>query len=108
MNISESEFTDLKHFCQLILNSPLSMKQQASEIKDGKIWCSEFETIELLKYIIYDKASYYIEQLPNRLKNNVLFPGKEVIEKKAEVLLSNFATVAELIAFLKNNRATFK
>lgn len=108
MNMSESEVTDLKHFCQVLINAPLSMKQQQHEIKGGKIWCSEFETIELCKYIIYGRDYYYKDVLPNRLKNNSLFPGKAVIEQKAEKLLSSFSTVAELITFLKNNRANFK
>lgn len=108
MNISENECTNLKHLCQLFINCPLRMEQQQHIIKDGKIWCSEWESLELCKYIIYGKAYYYNDPLPNRLKNNKLFFGKEIIEKKAESLLTRFNTVTELIDFLKHNRKIFK
>jgi hypothetical protein len=107
MNISASESTDLKHLCQLLINSPLKMEQQQHVIKDGKIWCSEFETLELCKYIIYGKTYYYNDPPPNRLKNSSLW-SKEEVERKAEILLNKFNTVAELINFLKQERATFK
>ena len=108
MNISEIESTELKHFCQLLINCPLKMEQQQNIIKDGRIWCSEWESLEICKYIIYGKPYYYRDPLPNRLKNNSLFPGKEIVEKIAENLLKKFNTVAELIDFLKRARACFK
>lgn len=108
MNISENESTDLKHLCQLLINCPLKMEQQQHVIKDSKIWCSEWESLELCKYIIYGKDYYYRDPVPNRLKHNPLFPGKAVIEQKAEKLLASFNTVSELITFLKNNRVNFK
>ena len=108
MNISEQESTELKHFCQLLINCPLKMERQQNIIKDGKIWCSEWESLELCKYIIYGKSYYYKDPLPNRLKNSSVFPGKQIIENKAEILLKRFNIVAELITFLKKERTVFK
>lgn len=107
MHISENESTSLKHFCQLLINCPLRMEQQQYVIKDEKIWCSEWESLELCKYIIYGKPYYYNDPPPNRLKHNSLW-NKEEIERKAEILLTKFNTVAELILFLKQNRGIWK
>ena len=108
MNISEIESTALKHFCQLLINRPLKMEQQQNIMKDGKIWCSEWESLELCKYIIYGKPYYYKDPLPNRLKNSSVFPGKKTIEIKASALMNKFTDVKSLIIYLKAERTKFK
>lgn len=102
--MTDEDKIKLKKFNQSIIDNPRPMDEQWSETKDGKIWCSDWEIIEILKYMFNGRSMYMEDPPPNRLKNNPLF-DKNKIAGTAEFLLKHYKGDADaIIERLRNER----
>ena len=93
----------LQNFCQRVLARPRMLEQQLHTMKDGKLWCEDWEIIEILKYLFNGKEMYYLDPPPNRLKNNLLW-SKEDIEQKALKLVEEYKTAQKIVDVLEKRR----
>lgn len=93
----------LKNFCQQIIDKPRAINAQWHVRKDGFIWCSDWQIIEILKYFFNGRQEYIGDPPPNRLKGNPLW-NKQAIMDDAEQLKTFHSNVDEIIAALKKRR----
>jgi hypothetical protein len=100
---TKEERTKLKYYCQDITVSPCPLDKQKT-VRDGQyMWCTDWEIIELLKYMFNEKDMYFEDPCPRRLKDNPFF-SKEEIASKAEDIMSNYGTVDSIIKHLESTR----
>lgn len=79
---TDNGIRSLQEFCQQIIFRPIPLDEQVT-IRDGeKIWCQDWEIIELCKCLWHGEEVYRGDPPPNRLKNNPLW-SKDVIVEKA-------------------------
>lgn len=102
---SQEEILKLKIFCQTITRSPRSLDQQPNTRQNGKSFCDDWEIIEIIKFL-FNGELYWGDPLPNRLKNNPLFLGKQDIANKANKLIQELNSVDAIIEHLKQRRKT--
>ncbi len=98
------ECLNFRKFCQEIIFSPRMMEQQEHKREGKYLWCEDWEIIELIKYFFNGKDTYNLDPLPNRLKNNPLFPGREVIIAKGDEMIKAFGTADKIIDQLRRRR----
>lgn len=91
---TDKEIIALKNFTQKIIESPYPINEERQWVKrnNGHIWCEDWETIEILKYLFNGREMYYGDPPPNRLKNNPLW-SKDEIAKRGEQLIEQFDNV---------------
>lgn len=71
----------LQEFLQNVIFRPLPLDSQIT-VRDGdKIWCQDWEVIELCKCLWHGEDVYRADPPPNRLKNNPLWSKDAIIEK---------------------------
>ena len=103
MTFSDKDIIKLKRFTESIIADPRPLDKQSCVSKNGKLWCEDWEIIEICKYIFNGKSMYYGDPPPNRLKNNDLW-SKEKIEEQAEKLMRDLVVMDNIIAELKRWR----
>lgn len=101
---NEQERYLLKKYCEEIIYSPRPIDAQPHKKENGKIWCEDWEIIEILKYMFNTKEAYWGDPPPNRLKNNPLW-SKEGIEKKAEDFINLYKSPITIIDSFKTLRS---
>jgi hypothetical protein len=74
----------VKDFIGVVQGLPLEFEKQEKNEIDGRRWCSDWWTIEVLKCLYWTKEPYLLDTLPNRLKNNIAFVGREEIVTQTE------------------------
>lgn len=79
---TDAEILELKTYNQEITYRPRRLENQESIREDGYVFCDDWEIIEILKCLFGGEDTYRADPLPNRLKKNPLFKGKEDIIKK--------------------------
>lgn len=70
----------LQKFTQHLLSHPLPLDKQEATRKGDKWWCSDWWSIEILKYLMYGEQAYIGDPPPNRLKNNDLWNKETIME----------------------------
>ncbi len=86
---SDAEILAIKNFTQFIIEKPVAIEAQKHERSGIFLFCEEWETIEILKYIIHGEETYLGDPPPNRLKGNPLFK-QELIIVKAKIMMAFF------------------
>lgn len=81
------EILAIKNFCQFVIERPIPMDEDGLVVKDGFLWCGEWETIEILK-VMFNGEEYVGDPPPNRLKNNPLWSKEDMIKKAGEYMSS--------------------
>lgn len=100
---SADDILKLKIYCQKITYTPAPLDKQHCVREGASVWCTDWEIIEILKYLFHGRELYYGDPPPNRLKNNKLW-SKDDIASKAESLLKVCENVDEIIQVLKFKR----
>lgn len=100
---TDAENLKLREFCQKITNAPRPFEQQPSQKIDGYAYCEDWEIIEIVK-CLFNGDSYWGDPVPNRLKNNPLWEGREKMMERAIKLVENLKTVDAIIAHLDARR----
>lgn len=78
---TDNGIRSLQEFCQQIIFRPIPLDAQIT-IRDGdKIWCQDWETIEICKCLFHGEDVYRADPPPNRLKNNPLWSKDAIIQK---------------------------
>jgi hypothetical protein len=103
--MTDQERRTLKEYCQHIIERPRPIWAQPNITQDGRVWCEDWEIIEILKYFFNGKDMYYDDPPPNRLKNNPLW-SKQDIERRALELRDLCAgSVDKIIEHLTERRS---
>jgi hypothetical protein len=102
---NDKEILELKQYTQSIINKPRPIDAQPHERRDDKIFCEDWEIIEICKYIFNGASEYKQDPPPNRLKNNPLW-SKEDIIRKAEALIAEVGSMDKIIQIFKQKRLT--
>jgi hypothetical protein len=103
--MTDQERRTLKEYCQKIIENPRPIWAQPNIAQDGRMWCEDWEIIEILKYFFNGKDMYYDDPPPNRLKNNPLW-SKQDIERRALELRDLCArSVDKIIEHLTERRS---
>jgi hypothetical protein len=80
------------------------LENQWCKREGSRIWCEDWQIIEILKYMFLGETTYFNEASPRRLRNNPLW-SKDEIKKKAELLLEDFGgNVDELVNRIRSAR----
>ena len=103
---SREDVLTFKNFIQKIIEKPTPIYAQKNWSAGGKIFCEEWEMIELLKCLFYGEALYRGDPPPNRLKNNPLFDQDDIV-RKAAALIEEFKTAEAIVEHLKKRREAF-
>lgn len=103
MSMTDQDILKVKHFCQGVIDKPRRMSEQWSE-KDGEyLWCSDWEIIEVCKYLFNGRADYMGDPPPNRLKNNPLW-SKDKIAAQGDFLLKHYGNIDDVLKKLQEER----
>lgn len=105
-NFSKEDILKLRNFLQEIIRDPIPLDDQKKWILNGKMYCQEWEMIEILKCLFHGEETYLGDPPPNRLKNNALFDQSFVIQK-SRALKETFKTAEAIISELRKLRGTF-
>lgn len=82
-------------------------KQKSIMGEDGFcMWCEEWETVEMLKYLINGKDMYFADPPPNRLKKSKEW-SKEAIEQKVIADLDKIESVEGIIDYFDNKKEKY-
>ncbi len=100
---NDQDVLALKTYCQSVINLPRPIDDQPHTREGVFLWCEDWEIIEICKYLFHGRDVYYGDPPPNRLRFNPLW-SKDDVSKKAEALISDYKTVANIIDFLKKRR----
>ena len=100
---SEDDILKLKKFCNEVTTNPRAIGDQPHTREHGRLWCDDWEIIEVLKYLFNGRELYIGDPPPNRLKNNPLW-SKEDIMQKAENLARENKTADGIILILRERR----
>ncbi len=102
---TQEEIIKLKELLFWMTGAPIPFdKQKVIFNEEGRcLWCEEWETLEMIKYIFRGKETYLTEPPPNRLKNSTIW-SREVIAEKTEKVVSEANNIEELIGYFKNRR----
>jgi len=100
---SQEDIIKFKKFAQEIINSPNPIEQQKFIREKNFLWCTDWEIIEILKYLFNGEDMYLTDPPPNRLKNNPLWSKEEII-KAAKEIIENSDNSDEIIKKLKKKR----
>ena len=105
MNLTPDQNLALRRFCQEITYKPRALDSQPCERVGIYIWCEDWETIEIVKYLFLGEAAYFAEAPPRRLRSNPLW-SKENIRGQANTLMLEFSdNIDHVIEFLRARRA---
>jgi len=95
------EIGDLERFVGHLIDRPIPIDSQYN-IRQGRyIWCDDWWTIEICKYLINGKELYYADPVPVRLRQNPLWT-KEQTELYAEYKLSMMELLKQYKDFSNN------
>ena len=75
----EKERIACKELCQDVVNNPLPLDKQEAIFRDGKWWCADWWTIEVLKCLFLGEKTYRDELPPRRLRNNGIFSIDNIV-----------------------------
>jgi hypothetical protein len=93
---------ELKNFTQSVIDRPLPLDEQECVKRDGYVWCADWWTIEVCKYLINGEPGYIGDPPPNRLKNNPIF-SKDVIIEHGRCKVAMYELLKEKKDELPNN-----
>ena len=102
---NEEDILKIKTFCQEITSKPQAIDAQPHTRAGDKVWCRDWEIIEICKYLFHGRGLYMGDPLPNRLRNNPLW-NQEDIACTAEGLIKEFQTADAIVAHLRERRAS--
>lgn len=100
---SNEDILKFKIYCQSITMTPRPLEAQPHTRGAGRLWCEDWEIIEVLKYLFHGRELYLGDPPPNRLKNNPLWSQEDIIAK-AEALKEQFKDADEIIEHLRSRR----
>ena len=100
---NDADKLKFKIFCQTIISAPRPIDAQPHTRAGDKMWCEDWELIEICKYLFHGPELYFGDPPPNRLKNNNLWNQKD-IQATAEKLIEEFKTADDIINYLKGKR----
>ena len=86
MIFTDEEILSIKNFCQSIIDRPLALDKQECVKRDGYVWCADWWTIEICKFLFNGEEAYAGDPPPNRLKNNPLFNKEHLVKSAKEKL----------------------
>lgn len=98
---NKAEIADLERFMGSLIDRPIPIEQQEYDKEGRFLWCADWWTIEICKYLFNGKELYYVDPLPVRLRNNPLWK-KEYTELYAEYKLSMMKLIEEHKDFSNN------
>lgn len=76
---NDEEILKIKLLCQNITMRPLPLDKQES-VRDGNhVWCADWWTIEVCKFLFHGEQTYLLDPPPNRLKNNPCWNMKTIV-----------------------------
>jgi hypothetical protein len=96
----------LKRYCQSIINNPAPLDGQPHTREGMKLWCKDWEIIEVLKCLFLGTSTYRADPPPRRLKQNPLWDQQAIISK-AEALSTRCDSVEAMIEVLKAERSAY-
>src|SRR3990167_2994132 len=104
MNLSSEEILSFKLLCQRVIEKPLMLEEQ-KHIKDGgKMWCVDWEIIELCKFFFNGETGYLGDPPPYRLRNNPLWNQPHIVSKAKE-LFARYDSCEKIINHLAECRS---
>jgi len=108
MSFSEEDILKLRIFCQEITRTPRPFNQQfviKSVTSAGtKVYCDDWEVIEILKCLFLGEETYALDTPPIRLQGNPFWKVYEIVAQ-AKDYVRRFNTVDEIILALRERRA---
>jgi hypothetical protein len=66
ITLTPDDVLKLKIFCQKITYTPAPLDKQKCIRQGGSVWCTDWEIIEILKYLFNGREGYFGDPPPNR------------------------------------------
>lgn len=107
MNLTPEEQLTLRRMCQEITYKPRPMDEQPCEqpTLGGKLWCEDWEFIEVLKFFFLGRETYYAELPPRRLRGNAHFSHEKVESRALGLWILSGENVNKLVEIIRSKRA---
>lgn len=107
MNLTPEAQLKLRRMCQEITYKPRPMAEQPCEQPtiSGKLWCEDWELIEVLKFFFLGKDTYYAEAPPRRLRGNAHFNHEKVERRALGLWTLSEGNVDKLVELIRSKRA---
>lgn len=101
---SVEDIIKIKRFNQSIIDNPLPFDKQKIERDGDRVWCKDWEIIEICKYIFNGHEGYMGDPPPNRLKNNPLWSKNNIINEALKIMSVGDGSIDTIIQTLKVRR----
>jgi len=93
----------VKNFIQSVIDNPKPLDEQWCERRQGFVWCSDWEIIEIAKCLMHGPEVYRLDPPPNRLKGNPLWSMEKIVAE-AKFLTNRYKNIDDVINKLKEER----